>query len=219
MLDLPDDDPDAVDSMLCFMYTGCVSRKALDSFVASARIFAIAEKYCISKLEHVALQNFESCTIGEMNTIDFANAIRSVYSSTTDSQHAMRNAITSIIAENATELYKDHLKLGSNRAYNHFLEASSSIPQVATRVNAELLDQIRRTTRPYYCASVDLNNVDAAGNPFGCRMRFNACMEEGKSYYRSCPCGDAITMPPEEWADFICRPDIAEFGVSEDPED
>lgn len=219
-MDLPEDDPDVVEAMLRFMYTGTYSvgdpsDEPRPSF--SVRVFAIAEKYLVTQLKTYALRDFKTTASKAWRVDDFADAIALAYTSTTDSDGGLRDIITQIVTKHAAKLYKDHLKPTGDRAYDRFLVVSATFPQITTRVNAVLLPRSLPVVRAYCCPHEDPGDCQDSR---GLSAPFYAKMVEGMSYtWRRHQCGRNTTLSKAKWQDYLIGENDGCDGLFEEDEE
>ncbi|KAH6873632.1 hypothetical protein B0T10DRAFT_449832 [Thelonectria olida] len=140
VIDLSDDDHDAVDSMICYLYNGYYPRIESGTTVSvaqppgskswtvddfgevtlglqvkylclHARVYALAEKYAVSGLKEIALRYFRYVADGETcNLEEFSDASELAYTTTIDSDRGLRDVVIKALHENYKALDQDHVQ-------------------------------------------------------------------------------------------------------------
>ena len=95
MIDLPDDDVDAVDKMIEFLYRAEYTHYTdpeENCYLQHARIFAIATKYAMPALSKLASKNYREQGEKHWNPTAFLDSIPAVYELTSEDVRELRNA-------------------------------------------------------------------------------------------------------------------------------
>ncbi|KAJ3551204.1 hypothetical protein NPX13_g11422 [Xylaria arbuscula] len=134
-IDLPDDDPQAVDMMVYYFYhldynppplqaiqdEEAVNKTDTNDFgddvialcpshsdlVVHAKVYALAAKYLISGLKALSLQKFEAATQRDWARDDFLDAVQEVYTSTLDSDRGLRDAVVKTLYQHRDLLLQE----------------------------------------------------------------------------------------------------------------
>ncbi|KAH7149118.1 hypothetical protein B0J13DRAFT_550713 [Dactylonectria estremocensis] len=137
-IDLPDDDPEAVASMICYLYRGCYPRVEADAerpqekrlgspwnaetygeetislqdeyLCLHAKVYAIAEKYQVSGLKEMALRNFSFLVPRTISPHNFAEASEIAYTMTIDSDRGLRDLVVEVLFSKSQFLEDEALK-------------------------------------------------------------------------------------------------------------
>ncbi|KAK7425167.1 hypothetical protein QQX98_000082 [Neonectria punicea] len=137
-IDLPDDDPEAVASMICFLYRGCYPRVEPDAerpqlsklgetwnietygeetialqdeyLCLHAKVYALAEKYQISGLKEMAHRSFSFLIPRTISPHNFAEASEIVYTTTIDADRGLRDLVVDNLYSKAHFLDDEALK-------------------------------------------------------------------------------------------------------------
>ncbi|KAK3676934.1 hypothetical protein LTR78_003139 [Recurvomyces mirabilis] len=136
-IELPDDDKQAVDAILAFLYThkyGDEGNSQSDTSPMSLdiRVFTIADKYFIEPLKVYAASKFQPRTTGEWKSPEFAQAIEELYTAGPPTDRSLRNMVLSVVRDNVDELY------GNKDQYAAFHKIISSIGDFAADVAESL---------------------------------------------------------------------------------
>ena len=95
VIDLPDDDVDAVDKMIEFLYRAEYTHYTdpeENCYLQHARIFAIATKYAMPALSKLASKNYREQGEKHWNPTAFLDSIPAVYELTSEDVRELRNA-------------------------------------------------------------------------------------------------------------------------------
>ncbi|KAK5992066.1 hypothetical protein PT974_05463 [Cladobotryum mycophilum] len=131
-INLPDDDPEAVDSMMCYIYNGYYPRKnhgthrplgeepetfeitagfEIEFLTLHVKVYALAEKYDIPDLKKIALRGFQLLSnCNAYNKVEFANVCELAYTTTVDSDRGLRDAIIKTLYDNPKALDEEHIQ-------------------------------------------------------------------------------------------------------------
>ncbi|KAH7110418.1 hypothetical protein B0J13DRAFT_570183 [Dactylonectria estremocensis] len=138
-IDFLEDDTEAVDSMICYVYNGYYPRTELvtmgpkienlnstwkieefgeatlglqiEYLTLHAKVYALAEKYEVSGLKEMALRNFKFIADGEAcSRAEFSDACEIAYTTTIDSDRELRDAAVKALYDNPEALDQDHAK-------------------------------------------------------------------------------------------------------------
>ncbi|EGE02089.1 hypothetical protein TEQG_01129 [Trichophyton equinum CBS 127.97] len=117
VVELKDDDPQAIKAMLSFMYKfdytnpadGCAA-----SFIFDAQLFAVAEKYIMEGLKSCVEEKFHQSILSDWKSEDYPDVIRGVFGiPTTDP--SLRDTLVQVSCSNINELIeKDGFKSALN---------------------------------------------------------------------------------------------------------
>ncbi|KAH7011365.1 hypothetical protein EDB80DRAFT_876030 [Ilyonectria destructans] len=137
-IDLPDDDPEAVSAMICYLYRGCYPRVEADAerpqmkrlgegwnvetygeetialqdeyLCLHAKVYAIAEKYQISGLKEMAHRSFSFLVPRTISPHNFAEASEIAYTMTVDSDRGLRDLVVDVLFSKSQFLEDEALK-------------------------------------------------------------------------------------------------------------
>ncbi|KAM6506760.1 hypothetical protein FALCPG4_018589 [Fusarium falciforme] len=140
IINLPEDDPEAVDSMIHYIYNGYYPRIDpgtqgipkdrltlagwnLETFgeftgglqvkflVLHAKVYALAEKYEVSGLKEMAQRCFQIVSnCGGCCSEEFAQACEFVYTTTIDSDRGLRDVVVQALHENPRAIDEEHIQ-------------------------------------------------------------------------------------------------------------
>jgi len=103
VINLEDDDPDAVKLMLKFLYTGDYPYH--NELCTAVEIYVLADKYDLPTLARIVAERFKKDGLGEYELSVFIEAVRTIYLKTSNGS-ALRKAASRIIHHNAKKLFK-----------------------------------------------------------------------------------------------------------------
>ncbi|KAK4544761.1 hypothetical protein LTR36_004010 [Oleoguttula mirabilis] len=103
-LNLVNDDPEAVDAMINYLYHFDYACSITTPLVLHVRVLAIADKYFIERLKKLAADRFTECCKSEWSTAAFAEAVSEIYSTGLVHDLTLRCTVVNTIKENAAEL-------------------------------------------------------------------------------------------------------------------
>jgi hypothetical protein len=92
VIDLPDDDVDAVTKMIEFLYRAEYTDLEENCYLQHARIFAIATKYGMPDLSKLASKNYREQGQKHWDPTAFLDSIPAVYELTSEDVRGLRNA-------------------------------------------------------------------------------------------------------------------------------
>ncbi|KKY13186.1 putative btb poz domain-containing protein [Diplodia seriata] len=106
VINLEDDDPDAVKAMLQFMYRGSYTITEDDNAMTQvARAYALGEMYCVPELKEAAAAKFKELSSAHWERADFVNAVRVIYDSVPDTDKgSIREIVVEVVAKNYSAL-------------------------------------------------------------------------------------------------------------------
>ncbi|KAK4502369.1 hypothetical protein PRZ48_005794 [Zasmidium cellare] len=149
VISLRDDDPEAVHEMLCHMYTESFGNQACEApadqgLAISLRVYALATKYNILSLVRRAAQQFTTQAADKWQSVEFAHAIKAIYSQGRPFQAAMSKTVVQIAAKHARELF--------TQKDSEFCKVAETVPKFAAELSAQIVkgggDQGRARERP-----------------------------------------------------------------------
>ncbi|EAQ90444.1 hypothetical protein CHGG_02379 [Chaetomium globosum CBS 148.51] len=128
-IDLPDDDPEAVDAMISYFYrlnydlnwvdssrededgaaetatfeeapaNSSLASRTRPELVAHAKVYILSEKYLVGGLKALALQKFATSVCNHLDVDDFLPAIQEVYNFTSENDRGLRDVITEDLSQ------------------------------------------------------------------------------------------------------------------------
>jgi hypothetical protein len=183
-IDLPDDDPQAVDAMIAFFYTHAYGdhgnpQSDAEPMALDACVFTLADKYFVKPLKDTAAKQFTDRAKKEWSSPAFANAITEVYTScpANNNGRALRDAILNVVNKNYHVLYGDVEK------YPDFHQAVDEVDGFAADITHTLATKklVKRTAKDSECRRYKCPNCksiflieslpDAANGGFDCPRR------------------------------------------------
>lgn len=133
-IDLPDDDPDALEAMLRFLY--CFDYKYNDVIraITDERVHTVADKYDIKDLVKLSEQRFVENVEKAWRLDEFGKLIEEIYFKAADRDGKLTEALLGVAVKHAAALYQDDFG-------GEFRRVIRSLPEFASDVNAKLATQ------------------------------------------------------------------------------
>ncbi|DAA76419.1 TPA_exp: Uncharacterized protein A8136_0733 [Trichophyton benhamiae CBS 112371] len=131
VVELKDDDPQAIKAMLSFMYKFDYTNPAASaaSFIFDAQVFAVAEKYDVEGLKFCVKDKFHASILSDWKDDDYPDVIRGVYDiPTTDP--ALRDTLVQVTCANINNLIQK----------DEFKSALNDVPGFAVQLITRLVD-------------------------------------------------------------------------------
>ncbi|KAK0807230.1 hypothetical protein LTR91_004493 [Friedmanniomyces endolithicus] len=170
---LHDDDPDVLDKMFHYIYHNAYDDADTDAapVLLNVRMVAIAEKYFVDHLAHLAISKLNYFAADAWATQGFADAIEEAYTTTADCDRALRNTLLDIVVQHAHDLFDS-----TQAKFAHFQSMAARTPSFSAEVTGRLA--------PPLAAFADLGIYRC---PYKCRVLFASSMREAQWFNWFCP--------------------------------
>ncbi|KAK5113000.1 hypothetical protein LTR85_011022 [Meristemomyces frigidus] len=110
-INLDDDNPDAVDALLKYLYHFDYNTDSGTApLVLEIRIFAIADKYFIEPLKKLAAERFTERCKSEWNTAVFAEAVSELYTTAPAPYHTLKRTVVDTVKRHDAQLRSDEVE-------------------------------------------------------------------------------------------------------------
>lgn len=196
-MDLSEHDPDALEAMLEYLYTGSFSDYHSSSAPAvfNVRVYSIAEKYDIYCLQTEAAEKFGKAVRASWNKVNLSDVIQEVLGTTRDQYSLLTNSFLDVYMEHAADL----LNVCIN---THFNETIGETPWRTAQLARVLSGEHRR--RVY------------KGAAEGCNRMFISRIKPGEWMKRVCDSGSCHSekdMSFTDWQRFAVLGPVVESYV------
>ena len=140
-IDLSDDDPQAVDAMLYYLYNWDYHDQGNDQqqvspIVLDVRVFAIADKFFVEPLKQLSADKFAKRAEAEWTMPNFAMAIAEVYDIIPEHEDTLEQMVVRVVKDHAGDLFDE------TKRYGHFTKVIRERAELAADVSEALATDI-----------------------------------------------------------------------------
>ena len=188
IIELPDDDPEEVETMLNFCYALEYPAAAQSPITFDARMYAIGEKYLMEALQSYAAHSLRQRITTSWTIDDFGSAVHVAYTEMSDPDNVLRK----IILESTLARYED-LFCGDMAARQSNAKLLADIPAYTVDVlqASSYIGQLDSRIHKYLCPAEGCHYV---------MRQLDSYFTTEKRYTLACPkCKVPQTMLTSEW--------------------